>query len=481
MRRKRTTGSGDVTGKPSIRLVGAVDRGAAWQSLWCFASLTALLFQTAAMNFSIPGGATGLVLLFLILSSFIGLRLPHAAFDDIVRNWPLLVLPAIAVTSTVWSDYPDWSLRAGIQFLMTVIIGVIMGSCVKPRAMISALFLALAFVTVLGVFFGGLNGTPIGFFGSKNYYGYVVGLLWFVALTVFVDRSQPRLLRVVGLTVAGLAPPLLIGSGSTGALVDSIAVVAIMMTLEFASRLEAKLRVGLLAFLCFVVLQLLIISWVFADEIDQVLQFFGKDLTLTGRTMLWETAYASIADNPIIGVGFQAFWRPENWKAQYLWIASHEPIGAGFHFHNTYLAVTVDLGVVGLFAFIAIIVVVLGRVGVILIYLLPNPAQKLSIACLAFFMLRSPIEVDLFGQFSISTILMSWIWINTKLPRGVIQARSKDGGGGASARSRSRLRPKGLPSFTHIMPPQTRRCFLWPQTRPRFPAFPSRDSAAATA
>jgi exopolysaccharide production protein ExoQ len=419
MRTKRIADSRAVTGKPAIPLVGAVDRGAAWQWPLCFASLTLLLFQTAAISYSIPGGATGLIILFLILSSFIGLRLPHVAFDDIVRNWPLLVLPAIAVTSAFWSDYPAWSLKAGIQFLMTVILGVIMGSCVKPRAMISALFSALVLVTVLSVFLGEVQNL----FGSKNFYGLVVSLLWFVALTVFVDRSQPRLLRIVGLAGAGLAPLLLVGSRSTGALVTSIAVMAIMMTLEFASRLEAKLRVGLLAFLCFVVLQLLIISWVFADGIDQVLNFLGKDSTLTGRTMLWKTAYESIMENPIIGLGYQAFWRIENWKAQYLWIASGEPIGAGFHFHNTYLAVTVDLGVIGLFAFIAIIVVILGRVGVILVYLLPNPAQKLSIAFLAFFILRSPIEVDLFYQFQIATILMSWIWINTKLPRRVIQTR----------------------------------------------------------
>jgi exopolysaccharide production protein ExoQ len=408
-----------VTKKPARRLVGAVDRGAAWQWPLCFASLTLLLFQTAAISYSITGGATGLIVLFLLLSSFIGLRLPHVAFDDIVRNWPLLVLPAIAVTSAVWSDYPAWSLKAGIQFLVTVILGVIMGSCVKPRAMISALFSALLLITVLSVF----SEVVTSLFGSKNFYGLIVSLLWFVALTVFVDRSQPRLLRIVGLAVTGIAPLLLVGSRSTGALVTSIAVMAIMMTLKFASRLEPKLRVLFLAFLCFVVLQLLIISWVFADGIDQVLNFLGKDSTLTGRTMLWKTAYESIAENPIIGLGYQAFWRIENWKAQYLWIASGEPIGAGFHFHNTYLAVTVDLGVIGLFAFIAIILVILGRIGVILVYLLPNPAQKLSIAFLAFFILRSPIEVDLFYQFQIATILMSWIWINTKLPRGVIQIR----------------------------------------------------------
>jgi exopolysaccharide production protein ExoQ len=422
MRRKRTTGSGDVTGKPAIRLVGAVDRGDAWQWLLCFASFTFLLVQTAALYYSIPGGTIGVVVLFLILSIFTGLRLPHVAFHDIVRNWPLLVLPAIAMTSALWSDYPEWSLRAGIQFLITVIIGVIMGSCVKPRAMISALFSALALVTVLGVFFGKFqNGTPVGLFGSKNYYGYVAALLWFVALTVFVDRSQPRSLRIVGLAVASLTPLQLIASGSTGAIVDSIAVFAIMMTLEFASRLEIKLRVGLFAFLSFAVLQLLIILWVFADEIDQVLNYLGKDLTLTGRTMLWDTAYRSITENPIIGVGYQAFWQKENWKAQLLWIASNQQIGSGFHFHNTYLAITVDLGFIGLFAFIAIIVIILCRVGVILIYLRPNPAQKLSIAYLVFFILRSPIEVDFLYQFSIATILMSWIWINTKLPRGLFK------------------------------------------------------------
>jgi exopolysaccharide production protein ExoQ len=427
MRTKRISrGTGfELAGKPAVTPVGASERANASQWLLCFASLTLLVLQpTAYYYLPLPGAATVVIFLFMALSGFIALRQPNIALGGIVHNWPLLALPAMAMISAAWSDYPAWSLRAGTQYLVTTIMGVILGSCVKPRAWLSALFLALALVTVLSVFFGAVQGgTPVGLFGSKNYYGFVVALLLFVALTIFFDRSQPRVLRIVGLAAAGLAPLVLVSSRSTGALVNAIAVVGIMGMLEFATKLEVKFRVIVLAFLGLVVFQFLIISWMFADELNEVLNFFGKDLTLTGRTKLWEIAYGSIADHPIIGLGYQAFWQVGNWKAEYLWVISFQQIGSGFHFHNTYLAVAVDLGVIGLFAFISMIVVVMGRIGLILTYLRPNPAQKLSIACFVFFLLRTPIEVDLFYQFTISTILMSLIWINTKIPRKFIQSR----------------------------------------------------------
>ena len=48
------------------------------------------------------------------------------------------------------------------------------------------------------------------------------------------------------------------------------------------------------------------------DPVSQVLGAFGKDATLTGRTVLWNYATEEIARHPLLGVGHGGFWTPED-------------------------------------------------------------------------------------------------------------------------------------------------------------------------
>src|SRR6185503_12026834 len=198
---------------------------------------------------SIQKAQTVGVLFFILPWALIGLRRPVIAVQEVVRNWPLLALPVLALISTAWSDYPAWTLRAGVQYLVTTIIGIMAASCLKPQHFLSSLFFALALMTILSVALGDYTTAffaneyaLIGLFGSKNQMALFLAILLMVSVVVAADRLQPRLFRLMALAMIPAIPPLLILAKSTSALVVSAAVMMLVPILVVISRLEPAIR-----------------------------------------------------------------------------------------------------------------------------------------------------------------------------------------------------------------------------------------------
>jgi hypothetical protein len=78
----------------------------------------------------------------------------------------------------------------------------------------------------------------------------------------------------------------------------------------------------------------------------------------------------------------------------------------------------VDLGFVGLFVLLATIVAICGRIASCLLFSRPEAEQIFAIAVFLFLLFRLPIEVDLFWQFQILTVILSLIWVYLGLPMG---------------------------------------------------------------
>jgi exopolysaccharide production protein ExoQ len=381
-----------------------------------------LLVQWAA-TLLVQWVTTVVVALFMLPWTLIILRQPSTALRSIFLNWPLIILPGLALSSAVWSDYPLWSLRAGAQFVATTVIGIVAGYCVMPRALLSALLSALAFIAVLSVLDGtvrpvGLTGefALVGLFGSKNSFALCVSLLLLTGAVVSFDRSQLYTFRAIGLASAVSAPALLIYAKSVGALVVSIASLAILVLLLFALHLKPINRMAIFVFLLCLALAVAALGLLFIDDIPQLLTYLGKNETLTGRIVLWQRALDSIAQQPILGVGYQAFWQVGNWSAEVLWLYAKIEGKYGYHFHNTYLQVAVDLGAIGLSIFLWIMIVITHRLLAILIGK-PTIEQLFATVVFVFLLFRTPIEVDLFFQFQIASILICLIWIYAKSPR----------------------------------------------------------------
>jgi O-antigen ligase len=81
----------------------------------------------------------------------------------------------------------------------------------------------------------------------------------------------------------------------------------------------------------------------------EVIKLLGKDPTLTDRTKIWHDVL-QIPINPVLGAGFESFWlgeRRERMWAKWDW----QPNQA----HNGYLETYLNLGLIGLFILVALI------------------------------------------------------------------------------------------------------------------------------
>ncbi|MCK5744733.1 MAG: hypothetical protein KAH44_00890, partial [Oricola sp.] len=60
-----------------------------------------------------------------------------------IRNWGVLVWPALALASVVWSAAPGSTLRGGMQLLLTTLIALFIGTRFTLREIVIALTLVI--------------------------------------------------------------------------------------------------------------------------------------------------------------------------------------------------------------------------------------------------------------------------------------------------------------------------------------------------
>ena len=133
---------------------------------------------------------------------------------------------------------------------------------------------------------------------------------------------------------------------------------------------------------------------------------FGKDATLTGRSYLWAEGMAAFGEDPILGMGYQAYWVHGFPDAERLWDEFYITARTGFHFHNTYIETLVELGVVGLILFVILFA---GAAVGFLVRLLEGDrdvSAQLMFGLMAMLLVRSIVEVDLITPYVVGSFLL---------------------------------------------------------------------------
>lgn len=388
------------------------DAGSKYAVDWalCFVSLTALVLITQLGT----AGAS----IFIAPWGIVVMTRPQHSIDSVVRNVWLLVIPVVAFVSMAWSDYPFDTLRAAAQFLITVLIGIWASECIKPRVFLSALFFTLLVVLILSVGIGTqdideITGelTLVGVFASKNQLAFYAVIMIVTALTFIMHRLSPPWMRL--LSVAGLLFGffILFAAKSAGSIVFCGPAIVAMLLVRGVSlappgaRAVALILAGLIALPAGAALYYL--------DLSTILDALGKDSSLTGRTDLWDAARRLIDQRPMLGVGFQAFWRIGNPEAEELWFISHVASGSGFNFHNLYLNIAVDLGYVGLICLSSLLLSIAARL-VLTIMATPRPYQYFAVGVFTYLFLLTSVEAIHLYQFHLAAILLQMCWCYLK-------------------------------------------------------------------
>lgn len=328
----------------------------------------------------------------------------------------LFLVPAFAVFSVLWSQAPGESLRYAVELAITVAAGLLLSSARNQEAVVRGISLSFLAYVVASLFFGGYVSVGVGMGGeafaglseSKNLLADIASSGLVASAVVAILAIQNRSWWWIAIAFGSIALDLycVVAARSAGAMLGlGMAAMAIigLTPLVYAGKV-LRGWVTLMVGVCLVAIG------VFYSTIAQALMdlgasVFDKDPTLTGRTYLWYRAADLIAEKPLLGRGFYAFWLQGNTDAEGLWRYFGIDGRGGFTFHNTVVEILVMLGWAGL-AVIAGVVLV-GVISLIRRFVTrPTLPMVFWIGILLYELARTPIETIGLAPFYFSTALV---------------------------------------------------------------------------
>jgi O-antigen ligase len=233
-----------------------------------------------------------------------------AAFVELPALAPLCLW---ALLSTAWSVAPRRTALHASMLCAATILAVLAGRCLDERGRRRALIVVLAIVIPLTVAFAlllpqyGLShetyytGAWRGPYHHKNGLGAVLGAGILAAVFEVCDRSGWR--RVAALLV-GAGCVLLWMAKSVSPVLSLGAAVAVFLAMRLHRRIPPRLRRGLL-----LSSPVLVVIALGIASRPRALEMVGRDATLTGRTAIWRGVIARIAERPVAGHGYLAYWK----------------------------------------------------------------------------------------------------------------------------------------------------------------------------
>ncbi|WOH76894.1 O-antigen ligase [Bradyrhizobium sp. NDS-1] len=195
-----------------------------------------------------------------------------------------------------------------------------------------------------------LAGDWRGSFGHKNVASPVMTILVYVGIYLSAVGSF-----VMGPVIAALAGIFLIFTGGKTSSVLCLAIYALASLVYVTPGLWLK---RIMCFVPLIAMNLLTVGSVLSPALGAMTRLLPLDPTFTGRSAIWEFALAAVAEKPMIGHGYAAFWddvtaRQTTQGAEWATSAAHS--------HNSYLDLVVTIGLPGLL--LVILVFVLAPLG----------------------------------------------------------------------------------------------------------------------
>jgi exopolysaccharide production protein ExoQ len=263
---------------------------------------------------------------------------PRRAYLAITWSFVPWAIVVFGMLSVLWSLEPMVSARAAPQIGITVLAAIMFALGLPARTFIAVLMYAQLSSIVASFFVAGV-------FGAKNSLGLQLALAMLSSVWVLLDRYQPKYARAIALSAILGAPYMLLSAGSEGALLTGFIAVAGSVAIFLSRGLQPEARMVLFWLCLIAALIALGFAFLSTDHLfDVFLSSIGKDASLTGRTVLWSRAAGIISDYPWGGVGLQAFWVAGNPEAIRFWEMFYIYGHAGFHFHDLWLEIGVELG-----------------------------------------------------------------------------------------------------------------------------------------
>lgn len=326
------------------------------------AGIGALLVVFAFAIYNRPQGMTGDVILasgvvLVGLALLRGLRHPKAA----LLPW---LFAALAMASSVWSSESKTSLTLALALVVPLYMAGLIAKNVEFSRFLRIADITLKWVVVISIAAGYLipaigitqrvvnHGTLRGIFEHRNGMGFfiVIALITHLAVNWGEKKNFLRRWAWLGLFIFGLQL-----SDSSGALILVAIALVLYGVVRQASREKVRNRWPILtATTCFA----LALSPLLAVFGPQLLGLVGRDASFTGRTDIWAGAVAAWQEKFWFGYGWANILGEDSEAARTIGAYAGYTVRSS---HNGYLAVGLQLGIVGLTIAVLYLLQLLGR------------------------------------------------------------------------------------------------------------------------
>ena len=261
------------------------------------------------------------------------------------RNWPLVLLVILALSSCIWAFQPTLVFRRSLAVFGATLFGLALSlrcSLQDQLRFMSWLFRIVAVLSLICVAlapsYGVFEGEWRGIFQHKNILGSVMALSVLVEWHLPADTPLSRILNRVSLI---LSLVLLVFSRSV---TPAVALVGALMFISIYKVAARRFRVPLYAIVLATFVMIASGLAVLLVDSEKVVGALGKSSDLTGRTEIWSGALSFVREHPLLGYGYWGFWSGASPDS----IALERLMGTSIMYsHNGYVEILLTLGFVG--------------------------------------------------------------------------------------------------------------------------------------
>lgn len=288
-------------------------------------------------------------------------------FAIVIKEKLLWILIGTVCASIIWSDLPMKTFEEILPLLRVTLFGIYFAARFTIKEQLQLLSWAFGIAALLslivcialpsyGVVGVGLivgqeelvhSGAWRGIYNHKTFLGSIMSLGGLILMFCGIDKYKYRYPWMIGAAFL-ITIFVLLRSTTIGALLIFI----VSLFLVFFFQLEQKkFSLFIMLFVGFLLVGSLI-AMVIVSNAETIFSSFGKDATISGRTLIWPLLINKIQERPWLGYGYHTFWK-DGWEGQVadIWrglIAGFEPP----HAHNGFLEICLDIGFIGLAIFV---------------------------------------------------------------------------------------------------------------------------------
>jgi exopolysaccharide production protein ExoQ len=267
----------------------------------------------------------------------------------------LTVLGLLAFFSCLWSQEPTRSFLFGGFYLAGTLFAYSLVIRFKPEELMALMTTTGVALSILGLLlitlfprYGISAGTDVA--RSNAWIGIFLdrtsAAKCFVFLLSPVLAAWGKRLSVARIGYVVLLILMIIKAKSVTPILVLLLYVMFLVALRLGRRAGQKVSMAVMGIgIVFVIL----ITPVAIEAIPAILEAFGRDATLSGRTGIWSALMVSVSKSPVLGYGFYAFWLALKGESANVILATHWTFG---YAHNGMMEVLLQLGWFGAIVFL---------------------------------------------------------------------------------------------------------------------------------